>query len=163
MTTKHVVWLMFEKDDHDYLFNVIRNISSEYNSQKFEPHITIHGLTDASKHVIEEQIEKCQSNINPFIVKNTGLDFCDNIWKSLFIKIENNIHLENIRKILNFEQHDDLFEPHISLIYKNLALEEKRKITAKLNLKDDFCVSYVAVMRFDDDISKWKIERKYQL
>ncbi|MHA7646496.1 hypothetical protein [Nitrosopumilus sp. S4] len=163
MTTKHAVWLMFEKDDHDYLFNIIRDISSEYNSHKFEPHITIQGLTDVRKHIIEEYIKKCQSHLYPFTIRNNGLDFCDNIWKSLFIKIENNTHLQNIWKILNFEQSDDLFEPHISLIYKNLALEEKRKITTKLNLKDNFNVSYIAVMKFDDDINKWRIESKCKL
>ena len=38
------VWYLFDKDDEDYLFEIITNLAKNYNAHSFIPHITAYGL-----------------------------------------------------------------------------------------------------------------------
>ena len=40
------VWYLFDKDDENYLCEIIGNLAKKYNSSSFIPHITAYGLLD---------------------------------------------------------------------------------------------------------------------
>jgi hypothetical protein len=77
-----------------------------------------------------------------------------------------NTHLELIHK--NLKKHFEKilkyeFNPHISLIYKILPIQEKIKIINELNIKSEFMINNLVVQKFFPDIEKWKIVKKYNL
>ena len=162
----YAIWLTFSKSDADYLKNVIDKISEKYNAPRFEPHITIYGLMNLKINLIDNIIRQVLHNFNSFSVKKSKILQTEVLWKTVYIELEMNQQLELIynnlknyfEKILKFE-----FNPHISLIYKILSIEEKIKIINELNIKDEFRVNKIVIQEFSQNIEKWKIVKEYNL
>ena len=162
----HAIWLTFSKNDRDYLKKIIDKISEEYHAPKFEPHITIYGLVDSEIKLIDNIAKEAILNCNSFLVRKSEILQSDNLWKTVFIELKMNEHLESIHK--NIKKHFEKiskykFNPHISLIYKILPTEEKIKIINELDIKNEFRIENLAVQKFFPEIEKWKIVKKYNL
>jgi 2'-5' RNA ligase len=158
------VWLIPEKKDKEYLGKIIKNLSQKYNSPKFLPHITIYGLVNLEPSILEVFIKSSVKNLKSFKIKNTGVGYSDQIWKSIFINIESNddLNLINNRltKNLNFYSSYQ-FDPHISLIYKQMPIPEKRKIIDDLKIKKEFAVDKITVQKYSENINEWKIVKEF--
>lgn len=159
----HAIWLTFSKSDRKYLKNIIDEISEKYHAPKFEPHITVYGLIDSEINQIDK-IAKVISNQNSFLVKKSEILQSEELWKTVFIELKINQQLESIHKNLKkyFEKFLKYeFNPHISLIYKILPIDERIKIINELKIKNEFQVSKLAVQKFFPDIEKWEIVKEY--
>ena len=84
--------------------------------------------------------------------------------------MENNLHrirkskriYQNLKEY--FEQIEkNEFNPHISLIYKILSTTEKTQIINQLNIKKEFTIEQIVILKFFPEIEKWKIIEKYDL
>ena len=160
----HAIWLTFSKSDREYLKNIIDKISEKYHAPKFEPHITVYGLIDLEINQIDKIAKEVISNQNSFLVKKSEILQSEELWKTVFIELKIDQQLELIHKNLKkyfkkFLKYE--FNPHISLIYKILPIDERIKIMNELNIKNEFQVSKLAVQKFFPDIEKWKIVKEY--
>jgi len=162
----HAIWLTFSKSDREYLKNIIDEISEKYHAPKFEPHITIYGLVESELSFIDSIAKEVTHNCNSFLVKKSEILQSNELWKTIYIELEINNKIKLIhqnlekyfKKILKYK-----FEPHISLIYKILPIEEKLKIINELHIKDEFIINKLAIQKFFPDIEKWKIVKEYNL
>ena len=162
----HAIWLTFSKNDRKYLKKIIDEISEKYHAPKFEPHITVYGLIDSELSLIDDVVKKVVLDCNSFFVEKSEILQSEELWKTVYLELKANDQLEliykNLRKhfekILKFE-----FNPHISLIYKILPVEEKLKIINNLDIKSEFLVNNLAIQKFFPDIEKWKIVKEYNL
>lgn len=160
------IWLLPDTNDTEYLSRIITNLSHKFNSPTFLPHITIYGLVDAHLSVVEDAVTNAISNLNSFTVKKSGINYLDDIWKTIFINIFPNQELESINEKLaqklgqyaNYE-----FLPHISLMYKKLAESEKVKIIDDLDIKNEFAMDRVAIQQYSENVNEWKIIRYFKL
>jgi 2'-5' RNA ligase len=162
----HAIWLTFSKNDRDHLKKIIDEISEKYNAPKFEPHITVYGLVDSEISLIDSIAKEITQNCDSFFVQKSEILQSEELWKTVYIELKTNNHLESIHNNLkkHFEKISKYeFKPHISLIYKILPVEEKIKIINKLNTKNEFMVNKLVVQKFFPDIEKWKIVKKYDL
>lgn len=162
----HAIWLTFSKSDREYLKNIMDKISEKYQAPKFEPHITIYGLIDLEISLIESIAKEVILNQNSFLVKKSEILQSEELWKTVFIELKLNEQLESIHN--NFKKYFEKiskyeFNPHISLIYKILSIEERIKIVKELNIKKEFVVNKLAIQKFFPDIEKWKIVKEYNL
>ncbi|MCV0413050.1 hydrolase [Nitrosarchaeum sp.] len=162
----HAIWFTFSKNDRESLKNIIDELSEKYQAPKFEPHITVYGLTDIEIDKIDKIAKEVILNQNSFFVKKSEILQTEEIWKTVFIELKSNEQMELIHK--NFKKYCDNvskyeFKPHISLIYKILSIEEKIKIINKLDIKNEFQVNKLAIQKFSPDIKKWKIVKEYNL
>jgi 2'-5' RNA ligase len=159
----HAIWLTFSKSDRKYLKNIIDEISEKYHAPKFEPHITVYGLIDSKINQIDKTA-KAISNQNSFLVKKSEILQSEELWKTIFIELKINQQLESIYKNLKEYFKKNLkyeFNPHISLIYKRLSIDERIKIINELNIKNEFQVIKLAVQKIFPDIEKWEIVKEY--
>ena len=154
------VWLIPVLEDEQYLGEIARKLSKLYEAPKFQPHITIYGLIDAKFEIVKNAVIKSVADVEPFTVKTTGLSYSDDIWKSVFVNIESNKNLNLIHERLS----DNLgmyskynFIPHLSLIYKKIDESEKKKIIDNIRLKKELGIDKISILKFSEDISKWKI------
>ena len=162
----HAIWLTFSKNDRKYLKKIIDEISEKYHAPKFEPHITVYGLIDSELSLIDDVVKKVVLDCNSFFVEKSEILQSEELWKTVYLELKANDQLEliykNLRKhfekILKFE-----FNPHISLIYKILPVEEKLKIINNLDIKSEFLINNLAIQKFFPDIEKWKIVKEYNL
>ena len=162
----HAIWLTFSKSDREYLKKIIDKISEKYHAPKFEPHITVYGLVDSEMSLIDSIAKEVTLNCNSFLVKKSEILQSEELWKTVYIELRMNNQLESIHKNLkkHFEKISKYeFNPHISLIYKILPIEEKIKIINELDIKNEFMINKLVVQKFFPDIEKWMIVKEYNL
>ena len=162
----HAIWLTFSKNDRDYLKKIIDELSEKYQAPKFEPHITVYGLVDSEMSLIESIAKEATLNCNSFLVKKSEILQSEELWKTVYVELKMNNQLELIHKNLkkHFEKVSKYeFNPHISLIYKILSIEEKIRIINKLNIKNEFMIDKLVVQKFFPEVEKWKIVKEYNL
>jgi len=162
----HAIWLTFSKNDRKYLKKIIDEISEKYHAPKFEPHITVYGLVDSKLSLIDNIAKEVTRDHNSFFVNKSEILQSENVWKTVYIELKMNNQLEEIHK--NIKKHFERiskyeFNPHISLIYKILPIEEKIKIIKELDIKNEFRISKLVVQKFFSDVEKWKIVKEYNL
>ncbi len=162
----HAIWLTFSKDDRDYLKNIIDELAEKYQAPKFEPHITVYGLVDSEISLIDSIAKEATLNCNSFLVEKSEILQSEELWKTVYVELKMNNQLELIYK--NLKKHFEKivkyeFNSHISLIYKILPIEEKRKIINDLDIKNEFIVNKLVIQKFFSDVEKWKIVKEYNL
>ena len=162
----HAIWLTFSKNDRDYLKKIIDELAEKYHAPKFEPHITVYGLMDSEMSLIESIAKEATLNCNSFLVEKSEILQSEELWKTVYVELKMNNHLELIYKNLkkHFEKISKYeFKPHISLIYKILPIEEKIKIINELDIKSEFMIKKLVVQKFFPEVEKWKIVKEYNL
>lgn len=162
----YAIWLTFSKNDREYLKKIIDEISEKYHAPKFEPHITVYGLVDSELSLIDNIAKEVIRDHGSFFVDKSEILQSEDLWKTVYIELKMNNQLEEIHK--NIKKHFERiskyeFNPHISLIYKVLPLEEKIKIIKELDIKNEFIISKLVVQKFFSDVEKWKIVKEYNL
>ncbi len=162
----HAIWLTFSKKDRDYLKKIIDELAEKYHAPKFEPHITVYGLVDSEMSLIESIAKEVTLNYDSFLVEKSEILQSEELWKTVYMELKMNNQLKLIYK--NLKKHFEKivkyeFNPHISLIYKILPIEEKIKIINKLDIKNEFTVNKLVVQKFFLDVEKWKIVKEFNL
>lgn len=162
----HAIWLTFSKNDRDYLKKIMDKFSEKYQAPKFEPHITVYGLVDSEMSLIESIAKELTLNCNSFLVKKSEILQSEELWKTVYVELKMNNQMELIHK--NLKKHFEKivkyeFNPHISLIYKILPIEEKIRIINELNIKNEFMIDKLVVQKFFPEVEKWKIVKEYNL
>jgi 2'-5' RNA ligase len=162
----YAIWLTFSQNDKKYLRKIIRDTSKRYDSPVFEPHITIYGLIDIEINLIKKIIKKISANNKSFITKKIKILQSNNLWKTIYIELENQKEFTKIYQNLKecFEQIEKYeFSPHISLVYKILSTTEKTEIINQLDIKKEFTIEQIVILKFFPEVEKWEIVEKYDL
>ena len=162
----YAIWFVFEKDDREYVSNIIKELNAQYKSQIFVPHITAYGLVDADLDVLDKIVLNSIKGEKPFTVEKKSISYSDDFWKTVFVEIHPNkelvrIHDRLTKSLASFGKYE--FEPHVSLIYKKMNPEQKKNLIASLDVKNRFKINGICIMQFSEDISKWMIVRQYNL
>jgi len=160
------VWFVFEKEETEYFSDIIQELSIQYNSQVFAPHITAYGLVDTDLEVLDKIVTNSIKGEKQFVVEKNNISYSDDFWKTLFVEFYPNEQLERINKRLteslgSFSKYE--FKPHASLIYKKMNQDEQKKLADSIIIKEHFKITGMWIQQFNEDIEKWKIVRKYDL
>ena len=169
MKDKYSIWLVPCEEDEAYLSEVIQDLAEEYNAPLFRPHCTLYSpVTDISA------AESILNSIafDPITVTKTGIRNSDSLWKTVFIELEKSHELSTFQyqiesQLLNPNPNPPpagtsvqagnpySFKPHISLIYKEMPEEEKESIIRKLNLKENYQMDKIAIVKTGENILGW--------
>ena len=160
------VWFLFGKEDTRYLEHIIKDLAVQYNSPFFMPHMTAYGLVDSNLETLDNLILESIKDVKPFLVEKNSISYSDDFWKTLFIEIKQNLHLNSINEKLKnglskFSNYE--FLPHISVIYKKMTENEQKFIAQNINIKNDFLVSKIVIHEFSNNVEDWKIVKEYDL
>jgi 2'-5' RNA ligase len=163
MLSKFAVWLTPAPSDRRWISKVIQDFAAEYNAPLFEPHVTVYSGVYSSEEELTTLVTKAVTSLSPFTLQVTGLSYTKEFLKTGFIVFATDDRLiqlsKDIRDLLQTSMEYTL-EPHLSLIYKDIPLDQKR--TAMLR----FIVS-IATVTFDtvkimtpsekgwDDVLSW--------
>ena len=154
------LWLMPEKDCADSVSEIINDISKKYNTPIFKPHVTLIG--DCEK-------EKCdkiyfifkKKKIQPIEIILKDFDYKDSFFQCLYIKVIKSYQLCKIRNFLikNLKINSKkIYEPHMSIVYSNLKISEKKKIIKKLGtFRDNFIADKLFLVENDYNNLNWKV------
>ena len=159
------VWLVPAKADKEYLSKIINTLGENYDAPTFTPHLTLFGNITIELEHLKRIVNEVVDNFRVFKVKKTKVSQSELFFKTVFIEFELSEELKTLFiEIARRTDNRDLstFKPHISLIYKVMAENEKIDIIRKLDIKDDFEISKVVInapKKGDNDfldVKKWQ-------
>jgi len=162
----YATWILPSKLDSVVLTKIINELSKEFNSQKFLPHITVYGLVKIPLNELESIVLKCVKKQKSFNVKVNYINHSENYWKSIFVDIIQNENLYQINQSLmkSLSRYSDYnFKPHISLYYGVLDEALKLRIIKEKTVQRELSINKIGIMRFSQDVSRWKIVRSLNL
>ena len=148
------IWLLPIDSDNHYLSKIVQSLSEVYNATFFQPHCTlfssINNLKNAEKIIDHIDIDSFKVDVN-------GINHSNHVWKTVFIDLKNTIQLQSLNLLWkNFEDEEYLFSPHISLIYKSLEMDKRKKIIQNLSIKKSFSFDKIAIVNTTAPVEYWE-------
>ncbi|MBN2545625.1 MAG: hypothetical protein JXB50_07505 [Spirochaetes bacterium] len=168
MNNKYSIWLMPEKITFKYFYTIIKNISKEYKSLVFPPHITILGnIIPSDFKQIEKQSILFTENIQSIRINVDKPEIGNNYFKALYLKIKKNNELLQLYQTAKkyFIHKDSNFYPHLSLYYGYLNKRLKKEIIIKydfLKIKNFIC-NQIYIYQTAGKVLNWKLIYNYSL
>ena len=148
------IWLLPIDSDHNYLSKIIQSLSEEHDAPFFQPHCTLFSsFSDiySAKKIID------QIDLDFFDVEVRRISQSSDIWKTVFIELKNSSQLQNSNCLLKgLKDEDYLFSPHISLIYKLLDVNKRKKIIQSLSIKKSFSFGKISIVNTAGHVESWE-------
>ena len=94
------IWFLFDQLDHEYISQIIKELSNQYNCPTFIPHITVYGVINTRFEKIDTIIQNSIKGIKPFMIEKNKVSFSNDFWKTIFVDIFPNSNLLEIHKKL---------------------------------------------------------------
>jgi 2'-5' RNA ligase len=129
-------WLIPSEPAHSFFQRIINDLARRYDAPVFEPHVTIHVATDradAAKNALGNAARECKLiGLRPL-----GIDQSDEFIKTLFVQFSISAELRKITDMIREAANDSSqyeLNPHLSLLYKNLATSTRRELAVSINV-----------------------------
>ncbi len=141
----YALWLMPSGDVYKRLAKIISQLSGEYSTPDFEPHVTLLPRLIGPEEEIVSKTSQLATLVRPYGIRLTKVDYLDEYFKCLFIKVEETEHVMDAnakaREIFNRQQ-DPKYMPHLSLLYGNFPPKTNEKIITEIG--KDFDLTFEA-------------------
>jgi len=149
---EYSIWLVPTGPARLRLRGQIEALSKKHGTPDFEPHVTLVGLgavPPESGEGLEGRIARLAGALRPFDVHLREVGQLDAFFRSLFVKVEptpdvmraGEMGRRLFKEVHQKEPADPEYFPHLSLLYSDLAADEKQKIIstelADLGVRDD--------------------------
>ncbi len=122
-------WLMPAAREQRFFATLIRNLALRFDAPIFEPHLTLHdGKLQAS--VAADALQKIPTQ-RSYQLQIKEIDFSEAFTRTLFVRFSPSDSLIELRDAIGETLRlpaADNFDPHLSLIYKDLPLSEKEDL-----------------------------------
>lgn len=138
MTRQTVIayWLIPSEPAHGIFQRIINDLARRCDAPVFEPHVTIHvgaDRSDPAKNAPPAAVRECKL----IALKALAIDHSDEFIKTLFVQFAMSAELSKINGIIRQAANDSPryeLEPHLSLLYKNLAVATRCDLAASINV-----------------------------
>jgi 2'-5' RNA ligase len=129
-------WLIPSEPEHGFFQRMINDLARRCDAPVFEPHVTIHvgaDRADAAKNALGAAARECKLiGLTPL-----GIDQSDEFIKTLFVQFATSAELSKLNSIIREAANDSSeyeLKPHLSLLYKNLAVATRREVAASIDV-----------------------------
>ncbi len=153
------IWLTPADEDADYLQNIINKLASVYRAPVFSPHMTLLSLVDLNPKELQSVLTNVAQEITPLFVTMSGLNHTNNIWKTVFIELEEAPELIALQqRVVTQLSTAPPYEylPHLSLIYKEMSTAQREDIIRNLTVMNSYKMDKITAMRTGTDVEKWE-------
>jgi hypothetical protein len=157
---KVAFWLIPAEPDRTIYQSLINDLSNRYNTPTFAPHVTLHSCECNRDQAVE--FLNSHSNID-IVLETDQILYSEEFTKTLFIQLFSNSQLDQLSEFCkqSFEP-SFLLNPHLSLIYANLAESEKRSLIPQIPLKQSIRFDQIRAIhiprpvRTREDVEAWQ-------
>ena len=153
------IWLIPSEEDKNFYQEIINELSKEYNTPVFEPHITLAAVQTATSG----QLNKLKSYYNvtlPIKVKLKNLGSLGKYHQQVFISGNGGQRLLNLwqKSLEVLEMPTFQFMPHLSLLYADLDKETVQVILDKYKdqLDRTIVIDSIKIMDTGGEVIDWK-------
>ena len=155
------LWLMPTGEVRERLAGTILNLSRQYATPAFEPHVTLaSGITGPAGEVASK-MRRLAKSVAPFTVRLTKVDGLEEYFRCLFVRVAPTHPImsanERAREAFHLERQAG-FMPHLSLLYGRLPADMKERIIALLGPQSrlDFKVSRLHLYLIKGQPAAWR-------
>jgi hypothetical protein len=119
-----------------FFVETIASLAARFHAVVFEPHVTIHVTEDSLEDpaiMLRRAFPKC----SPYRLKVRNIDSSDEFTKTVFVQFESDkrlTHLNTKLRRVSPRGGEYQLNPHLSLIYRKMDGERKRKIAKSIRL-----------------------------
>ena len=128
-------WLIPAEPALGYFRSVIRDLADRLDAPVFEPHVTLY-VTNAVDENPPAVLQSTLANL-PLRLFPIGLACSEKFTKTLYLEFQSNAAAQQLSDKLraaSVSQREYELSPHLSLIYKTMAADEKRQIMNSLEI-----------------------------
>jgi 2'-5' RNA ligase len=129
-------WVIPSEPAHSFFQRIINAFARRYDAPVFEPHVTIHvgpDRADWRENALGDAARECKRiRLTPL-----GIDQSDEFIKTLFVQFAMSAELRKITDMIREAANDSSqyeLNPHLSLLYKNLAAPTRRDLAGSINV-----------------------------
>ncbi len=156
------IWLEPEGEVKNDLSKVIRDLSAQYNTPLFYPHVTLLGGIVLREEEVVDRTKEIARNISPYTVAVTGTVDCEDHWtKALFLVVSETVEIMAANRVARTVcgMEGEGYHPHLSLMYtEDIPIDQRRKIASGLDpeaLKGQFLVDKLHLYRTEGGVESW--------
>ncbi len=157
---KYALWLKPESEVRDILKRIIDGLAADYDAPVFEPHITIASGIRMSVDEMVGRLESVAKSAQPMTLYLGDTDFRDSYYRALFVRIAPNDALLALRErsLREFRLEHEPYLSHISLMYKEMAPEEKQQVIERVGKRFDlvFIPDKIHLVRVSGPPETWE-------
>jgi 2'-5' RNA ligase len=166
--THYSIWLMPSGKINDELSGMVSQLSHQFATPVFPPHVTLIGNLDGSEIELISQTQQLASLLESFWVNLTVVDYLDEYFRCLFLRAEETLALLEANRqarIIFHREQDPKYLPHLSLMYGNFAGEIKTKIVASIGREFNqlISVSHLHLFSTTDQPKNWYRVQTFEL
>lgn len=133
---KYCVWIIPPQPIFDELNKIITNLSAEYRGPVFKSHMTLLGSTECKLDDIQKAVEAVARNTKKLKLSLGPVSFSTTYFQSVLVRVNSTAQLMqlnlDLKRALGIE--NNLFMPHISLMYGDHDMNTREEIAAKIKL-----------------------------
>ncbi len=158
---KFNIWIIPPEPIYSQIKSVINQLSLEYKSSQFKPHMTLLGVFYGENLSEVEQKTKKLTMINKLELTLDAISFSTTYFQSVFVRINSTAKLMqlNLDAKKMFNRENNVFMPHISLLYGDHDMDTREKAASEVKLPlASFAVDKFSITSADSNNPKdWKI------
>lgn len=155
----YTIWIVPPEPLYSQLKNIIRELSIRYDSPLFEPHMTLLGNIDSELPHIKSKLALLASRIDQFTLKLDSVSFSTTYFQSVFVRVHSTAQLLqlNLEAKKMFGMENDVFMPHISLLYGEHEMRIREKAVSEVQISSaSFVVDSFVLTPATIDPNTWE-------
>ena len=162
------LWLMPTGETRERLAGTILDLSRQYATPAFEPHVTLAGGIVGQARDVTSRMKDLARRIPPFTIRLTAVDGLDEYFRCLFVRVATTLPImtanKAAREVFRLEE-KRAFMPHVSLLYGSLPSSLKEKIIASLarQFELEFKVGSLHLYRIRSEPEAWRRVARFGL
>jgi hypothetical protein len=137
MNEKISFWLIPSEEDRVFYQELINRLAVECDAPLFTPHVTIYSGLCGPQENADDLIRDALRGVNEFSLQIDKIIFSEKYTKSLFVQLEESADLVKMSTMIQnacLVQSDYRLDPHLSLMYKTMSNESKKKMANSIKL-----------------------------
>lgn len=156
---QYSIWIIPPKPLYNLLKNTIDKLAKKYKGPTFEPHMTLLGDIDESLSEIEYKVQKLAANIDKLKLSLGPVSFSTTYFQSVFVRINSTSKLMKLNMDAKklFGRENNVFMPHMSLLYGNHDMVTREKAATNLQFpQPSFTVNKFTITPATLDPREWE-------
>lgn len=160
MFERYSVWALPEQSTEEELQKIIVLLNQLYGGPHFDPHMTLLGDVKAAPEQMADVVDELAEGLSDFNLELGEVSFSTTFFQSVFVRVlataqlmEQNLKAKQLLKLEN-----NLFMPHVSLLYGDHSMQTREEATHKVILPHKvYNVTRLALVPSTSDPSEWGI------
>lgn len=166
-------WLIPAEPVQAHLVSIVRELAQKYHAPVFEPHLTLFSNSETEEHT-RDVLRRVAAAHSPVELSVSGIEHSEKFTKTLFVQFSRNEAAQrlsdSVRAASSDPEQEYEFNPHLSLIYADLATETKAAEARRVRLPCDrirfdaiAAIDFPTPIKTAADVEAWRMIAKTKL